>query len=42
MEQQLNSLARIFEQILDAYETDGRLPDALIADAQHNIMMARA
>ena len=42
MEQQLNSLARIFEQVLDAYETDGRLPDALIAEAQHNIMLARA
>jgi hypothetical protein len=42
MEKQLNYLAGIFEQVLDAYETTGRVPDQLIAQAQHGIMMARA
>jgi hypothetical protein len=42
MEQQLNYLAGIFEQVLDAYETTGRVPDQLIAQAQHGIMMTRA
>jgi hypothetical protein len=42
MEQQLNFLARIFEQVLDEYEASGILPDKLISEAQHSIMMARA
>jgi hypothetical protein len=41
MEQQISTLARIFEQVLDAYETTGYLPDDLIAEAQRNIMLAR-
>ena len=27
MEQTINSLARIFEEVLDAYEATGRVPD---------------
>jgi hypothetical protein len=42
MEQQLNSLARIFEQVLDEYEASGFVPAKLISEAQHSIMMARA
>jgi hypothetical protein len=41
MEQQLNYLAGIFEQVLDAYEATGHVPDQLISQAQHGIMMAR-
>jgi hypothetical protein len=33
MEQQISTLARIFEQVLDAYENTGRLPDELISEA---------
>jgi hypothetical protein len=38
----INSLAKAFEQVLDAYEGTGAVPDWLIAQAQHEIMMARA
>jgi hypothetical protein len=41
MEQTINSLARIFEEVLDAYEATGRVPDRLISQAQHEILMAR-
>jgi len=41
MEQTINSLARIFEEVLDAYEATGRVPDQLISQAQHEIIMAR-
>jgi hypothetical protein len=41
MEQTINNLARIFEEVLDAYEATGQVPDQLIAQAQHGIMMAR-
>ena len=42
MEQTINSLARIFEEVLDAYDATGFVPDQLISEAQHSIMMARA
>jgi hypothetical protein len=38
----INSLAKLFEQVLDAYEATGQLPNRLISQAQHEIMMARA
>jgi hypothetical protein len=41
MEQTINNLARIFEEVLDAYEATGDLPAQLVAEAQHSIMMAR-
>jgi hypothetical protein len=41
MEQQISHLARIFEAVLDTYETTGYLPAELVAEAQHSIMMAR-
>jgi hypothetical protein len=42
MEQTINSLARIFEEVLDAYEATGGVPEQLIARPQHEIIMARA
>jgi hypothetical protein len=38
----INSLAGIFERVLEAYEIDGTIADRLILEAQHEIMMARA
>jgi hypothetical protein len=37
-----NYLATLFEQVLDAYDATGFVPDELISEAQHSIMMARA
>jgi hypothetical protein len=42
MEQTINNLARIFEEVLDTHETTGWVPAPLVAEAQHQIMMARA